>query len=66
MYLFIHSLNGSILCNLQLVAFTAEPQRQFEIVFKMMDHDGSNYIDKSEFLQVLFSFHDSNISDELC
>lgn len=32
--------------------FIAEPQRQFEIAFKMMDVDGNGYIDKSEFVQV--------------
>ena len=40
----------------QLVISTAEPQRQFEIAFRMMDCDGNNYIDKSEFLQVLSSY----------
>ena len=37
---------------ISLLTCAPEPQRQFEIAFKMMDADGSNYIDKSEFLQV--------------
>jgi len=51
----IEILNLRILCcaaNATLV-LQLEPRRQFEIAFKMMDVDGSNFIDKAEFLQVL-------------
>ncbi|XP_065884345.1 calcium uptake protein 2, mitochondrial-like [Dysidea avara] len=35
-----------------LLTALTKPRRQFEIAFKMMDVDGSNFIDKAEFLQV--------------